>query len=94
MRDERRRITGQVTVAALLERWPGLASAFRRRGMSCPGCVMSKFDTLDYVAEIYGLGTQEWLGELNRKAGRTPERSRRDATTRTDARGARPGGEP
>ena len=55
---------------------------------------MSKFDTLDYVAEAYGLGTQEWLQELNRKADRTRERSHRDATTRTRARAARPGGRP
>lgn len=59
-------IDGRTTVAALLERWPELAQAFRRRGMSCPGCAMSRFDALDYVAQVYGLGRARWLSELRR----------------------------
>ncbi len=80
MRDEPLRIAGDLTVGTLLERWPTLVSTFRRRGLSCPGCVMSPFDTLDYVARVYGLDGQEWLRELRRERagaprGRKPSRS-------------------
>jgi hypothetical protein len=67
---ESRQIDGRMTVAALLGRWPGLAQAFRRHGMSCPGCAMSRFDALDYVAQAYGLGRARWLSELRRSVRR------------------------
>jgi hybrid cluster-associated redox disulfide protein len=70
MRDESGRVDGKMTVAALLSRWPGLARAFHRRGMSCPGCAMSRFDALDYVASAYGLARAAWLKQLAREAGR------------------------
>ncbi len=76
MRDEPLQIAGDTTVETLLDRWPALVSAFRRRGLSCPGCLMSPFDTLDYVARVYGFDSQEWLRELRREQARTPRRPR------------------
>ena len=63
-------------MAALLERWPALAKVFRRRGLSCPGCAMSRFDALDYVADVYGLRLRDWLRELRAEARRTSRRKR------------------
>ena len=84
MRDEPPPIEGETTVAALLERWPTLVEAFRRRGLSCPGCAMSRFDALDYVAGIYGLRLREWLRELRREAGRGRTRPHRRMSHATD----------
>ena len=68
-------IDAGTTVAVLLERWPHLRRAFQARRMFCPGCVMSRFDDLGYVADVYGLREDLWLRELRRHATlREPKR--------------------
>jgi hypothetical protein len=65
-------ITAETTVATLLERWPHLRRAFQARRMFCPGCAMSRFDLLGYVADVYGLPADRWLRELRREAALHP----------------------
>lgn len=55
-----------LTVDQVLTRWKQTASAFVHLRMACVGCPMSPFETLDSVAEIYGLPVASLVEELER----------------------------
>jgi hybrid cluster-associated redox disulfide protein len=52
------------TVEQVLRRHPASALVFVRRGMSCVGCVMARFDTLAEAAQVYEQEPAELLGAL------------------------------
>ena len=53
-----------LTVDQVLTRWNQTVSVFMHLRMACVGCPMSPFETLDNVAEIYGLPVASLLKEL------------------------------
>jgi len=61
-------ITSDLIIANVLDRWPETIDVFIERRMSCPGCYLSRFDTLEDAAETYGLAEDAFLEELNRAA--------------------------
>ncbi len=48
-------LSPNLTVQQLLDRWPQTVPFFIRSRMACVGCPMAKFDTLQDVADNYGL---------------------------------------
>lgn len=58
-------ITSDLIIADVLDRWPETIDVFLERRMSCPGCFMSCFDTLEDAAETYALDEDAFLRELN-----------------------------
>jgi hybrid cluster-associated redox disulfide protein len=61
---ERTMIAGSTTVDVALQA-PAAEQAFRRRGMHCPVCPISKFMTVDEACRIYRVDPAELLDELN-----------------------------
>ncbi len=57
-------LTGDLTVAEVLARWPQAIQVFFRHRMACVGCTMAPFDTIADVAAIYGLPLSFLLSEL------------------------------
>lgn len=58
-------VSPHLTVDQLLKRWNQVIPVFMRLRMSCVGCPMSSFETLDTVAEIYGLSLNYLINELD-----------------------------
>jgi len=58
-------ITSDLIIAEVLDRWPRTIDVFLEHQMSCPGCYMSHFDTLEDAAQTYGLSEDAFLDELN-----------------------------
>jgi len=56
--------TANFTIAETLRRWPQTIYNFQRHQMACPGCAMTRFETLTEAAENYGLDLDEFLAEL------------------------------
>ena len=54
-----------------LERFPGLAAVFVRRGMACVGCDMAGFDTVEDAARAYHQHPLDLVAELVAVARRT-----------------------
>ncbi len=52
------------TVDDVLTRYRETASVFVQRRMACVGCPMSRFETLQDAARIYGLPVAELMREL------------------------------
>lgn len=55
-----------MTVEAILERWPDLAAVFVRRKMACPGCAMAPYMSLDEAADAYDADADELLFDLHK----------------------------
>lgn len=61
---ERAILSPDLTVDELLSRWSQVIPVFIRLRLSCVGCPMSPFETLDTVAKIYGLPIDNLMQEL------------------------------
>ncbi len=61
---ERATLSPDLTVDQLLNRWSQVIPVFMRLRLSCVGCPMSPFETLDTVAKIYGLPLDRLMNEL------------------------------
>lgn len=58
------RLSPQMSVADVLERWPELIPTFLEHRMACVGCSMAAFETLQDAARIYSLHPARFLEEL------------------------------
>jgi hybrid cluster-associated redox disulfide protein len=58
--------TASLTVAEVLDRWPGAARVFLRQGMACVGCDMARFDTVAEAAQAYDLPPAALIAALRR----------------------------
>ncbi len=58
-------ITSDLVIADVLNQWPQTVDVFLEHRMSCPGCYMSRFDTLEDAIQIYALSESAFLQELN-----------------------------
>ena len=56
--------TASFTIAETLSRWPQTIYTFQRRQMACPGCPLTRFETLAEAAKAYNLNLAEFLAEL------------------------------
>lgn len=62
---EQRPLDLNMTVFDLLNIFPQVIPVFIRHRMSCVGCSMSSFETLQDAAKIYGISPEGFLCELN-----------------------------
>lgn len=77
-----RTISPSTSIADLLARWPQAVPVFIKHRMSCPGCSMSAFETLEDASKIYHVDLDLLIDEL------TTTVSTRAETGRTQADGA------
>jgi len=56
--------TANFTIAETLSRWPQTIYTFMRHQMACPGCAMTRFETLAEAARNYGLDAGQFMEEL------------------------------
>ncbi len=54
------------SVAELLARWPQVIPVFLRHHMSCVGCSMAAFETLEDAARIYGIRYDVFSNEIEK----------------------------
>ncbi len=59
-------LTPQTGVADLLARWPQVIPVFLHFHMSCVGCSMAAFETLEDAARIYGIRYDVFSKEIEK----------------------------
>ena len=64
MTEEQVVITADLSVADLLAKWPQALQWFLSHQMSCVGCSMASFDTLEEVAVNYDIPISEVISGL------------------------------
>ena len=60
-------ITPDLLMADILTRWPETVPVFLAHRMSCIGCYMSSFDTLEDALVVHGLTIETIVDELNQR---------------------------
>jgi hybrid cluster-associated redox disulfide protein len=58
-------ITAEMFMGEILTQWPETIPIFFEYKMTCVGCHMSSFDTLEDALAVYGLPTETVLVALN-----------------------------
>jgi hybrid cluster-associated redox disulfide protein len=53
-----------LTISAILERWPEVIPVFLNHKMSCVGCTLADFMTLEDALEIYKLEKESFIEQL------------------------------
>ncbi len=57
-------LTADLTAAEVLAHWPQTIHVFIRHKMACPGCPVTRLETLAEVTAIYGLNLDHFLNKL------------------------------
>ena len=57
-------ISTHLTISAILERWPEVIPVFLDHKMSCVGCSLADFMTLEDALEIYKLDKEPFIEQL------------------------------
>ncbi len=60
------RLSSDITVKELLDRYPQLLQPFMDLGLLCPGCPTEAFHTLDNVAKEYGYDSNQLIQHFQR----------------------------
>jgi hybrid cluster-associated redox disulfide protein len=53
-----------LTISAILARWPEVIPVFLNHKMSCVGCTLADFMTLEDALEIYKLEKESFIEQL------------------------------
>ena len=64
------KVTLQLDLKTLFSQWPETIPVFNKHQMSCVGCNMSAFDTLEDALMNYHLAPGAFLGELQSACAR------------------------
>ena len=59
------RITKEMTIEEIVQRFPETIPVFSRHGVGCLGCSAAQYDNLEQGATVHGLDTDQLVKELN-----------------------------
>ncbi len=59
------RITKEMTIEEIVQRFPETIPVFSRYGVGCLGCSAAQYDNLEQGAIVHGLDTDQLVKELN-----------------------------
>jgi hybrid cluster-associated redox disulfide protein len=62
-------ITRDMTIAAILSRYPQTITVFREFGLSCQECQIADFEEIEHGAGVHHIDVEVLLRELNRAIG-------------------------
>jgi hybrid cluster-associated redox disulfide protein len=62
-------ITRDMTIAAILQRYPQTLAVFREFGLPCQECQIADFEELAHGADVHKVDVDLLLRELNRAIG-------------------------
>ena len=66
-------ISGHLTAAEVMQRWPATVPVFIRHCLACVGCPFAPFETLAEIPAIYGLCVDDFIHELQQSIDSTDE---------------------
>ena len=61
-----KKITKQMKINEVIEKYPETLEVFERFGFHCIGCIAANFESIEEGAVVHGIDVEELLGELNK----------------------------
>ena len=59
------KITKDINIIELLEKYPQVAETLVEKGFHCLGCALASFETLEQGADAHGIDVEDLVKELN-----------------------------
>lgn len=66
MENEKPKITKEMTIGELLDKYPDAAQVLWEKGLMCVMCHLAKDETLEAGAKAHGINVNELIEELNK----------------------------
>ena len=63
-------ITKDMTISAVLEKYPDSAEIFFKHGLHCLGCMAAQFENIEEAARAHGIDAKKLLADLNAKVSK------------------------
>ncbi len=57
-----------MTIAEVVEKYPGTVEVFQQFGMGCLGCPATQYENVEQGAMVHGLDVEELVEALNKAA--------------------------
>lgn len=61
-------ITKKMNIGEVVEKYPATVEVFKKYNLFCFGCIASRFENLEAVAEEFGVNIEQFVKELNEAA--------------------------
>jgi len=63
---ERFKITEEMTIGEVIQKYPKTSSIFLNYGLHCFGCLSALAETIEEAAEVHGIKLKKFLNDLNK----------------------------
>lgn len=60
------KITKDMTLSEVVEKYPATIEVFLEHGMGCFGCGIAQFETIEQGAKAHGINLKRLMGALNK----------------------------
>ncbi|MFC1722824.1 DUF1858 domain-containing protein [Nanoarchaeota archaeon] len=67
------KITKDMPISEIVQKYPETARVFLRYGMHCIGCVAAQFENLEQGAQSHGIDVDEMVDDLNEAVDKAAE---------------------
>jgi hybrid cluster-associated redox disulfide protein len=68
MKKKSSKITKDMSIGEVVEKYPDTAEVFMKHGMHCLGCAVAHFENIEQGAEAHGIDVKKLVEDLNKTA--------------------------
>ncbi len=61
------KITKDMSIIEVVQKFPQTAEVFRRHGMGCLGCIAAQFENIEQGAAGHGINIDQLIADLNKE---------------------------
>jgi hybrid cluster-associated redox disulfide protein len=63
---ENNKITKNMNIKEVIEKYPEVIPVFQRYNMGCIGCIAASFEKISDIASVHGIDVNNFLKDLNK----------------------------
>jgi len=62
---ENKKITQNMNIKEVIEKYPEVIPVFQRYNMGCIGCIAASFEKISDIASVHGIDVKTFINDLN-----------------------------
>ena len=62
---ENKKITQNMNIKEVIEKYPEVIPVFQRYNMGCIGCIAASFEKISDIADVHGIDVNTFIKDLN-----------------------------
>ncbi len=60
------KITADMNIKEVLEKYPEVVPVFQKYNMGCIGCIAASFESIKDIAGVHGINVEKFVEDLNK----------------------------